>query len=362
MKKLLTSCACILFLGASLYGDVIIEMTAIGDAGNSADWTGLGSVNYTYQISTYEVTVAQYTEFLNAVAASDPYRLYSDNMGSDPLGASIIRGGAPGSYTYTAVAGKENEPVRSVDFYDACRFSNWLANGQGSGDTEAGSYTLSLGVDITRTANATWVIPSEDEWYKAAYYDPVNDVYYDYPNGSDAVPAEPTDGSTPREMNFGDYPYWEEDGSWVYYTDIGETTGQSPYGAYDMGGECGGVDGHVRSAELPDHQGRGAVRLRASLERNGSGPGRSHDGKPPVGHPRCLSDPGADNGTAAGTGCPIACSVQEVRGVTQAPSGARVDQRRDIVHGRPVPTPGDQESRCLRQPHCATRRRALSPA
>ncbi len=57
--------------------------------------------------------------------------------------------------------------------------------------------------------------------------------YYDYPNGSDEVPAEPEDSWTPREMNFGDSPYWQGN---VYYTSIGETTGRSPYGVYDLGG------------------------------------------------------------------------------------------------------------------------------
>ena len=238
MKKLFTSCAGIFFLVTSLYGDVIIEMTAIGNAGNAADWTGSGSVSYTYQISTYEVTVGQYTEFLNAAASSDPYGLYNDYMGTTALGgAFIVRSGEDGSYTYTAVAGTENEPVRYVSYYDGIRLCNWMSNGQGSGDTETGSYDLSLGVNVTRTTSATWVIPSEDEWYKAAYYDPVNDVYYDYPNGSDDVPTEPTDSTTTREMNFGDDPYWNPDGGdREYFTEIGETTGASPYGVYDMGG------------------------------------------------------------------------------------------------------------------------------
>ena len=234
-KKSIVMCG--LLVITPLYADVMIDMTYIGDAGNTADWTGMGSVDYTYYIGTYEVTVGQYTEFLNAVAASDPYGLYSENMASDPLGASISRSGEDGSYTYTAVAGKENEPVRSVNFYDACRFCNWMANGQSAGDTETGSYMLSDGYTLTRTTNATWVIPSEDEWYKAAYYDPETDSYYDYPNGSDDVPDEPTDSTTPREMNFGDDPYWNPDGGdREYYTEIGETTGQSPYGVYDMGG------------------------------------------------------------------------------------------------------------------------------
>ena len=145
----------------------------------------------------------------------------------------ITRSGEPGSYTYTAVAGTENEPVRYVSFYDATRFCNWLANEQGSGSTETGSYTLSDGYSLTRTVSATWVLPTEDEWYKAAYYDPETDTYSTYPNGSDNVPAELTDSTTPREMNFGDIPYWH---GGVYFTAIGETTGHSPYGMYDMGG------------------------------------------------------------------------------------------------------------------------------
>ena len=243
MNRLVRTALVGLVLGAACgRADLVIDMTTIGNAGNPPDvnwWGSPGSVAYDYQISTYEVTVAQYTEFLNHVASSDPYGLYSSSMGDGGgIGVPIItRSGEDGSYTYTAVAGTENEPVRYVSFYDATRFCNWLENGQGSGDTETGSYTLADGYSLSRTVNATWVIPSEDEWYKAAYYDPVNDVYYDYPNGSDSVPAEPTDSTTLREMNFGDDPYWNADGGpREYYTQIGETTGYSPYGVYDMGG------------------------------------------------------------------------------------------------------------------------------
>ncbi len=221
--------------------DVIIDMTTIGDVGNAADehwWGSHGSVNHAYQISTYEVTVAQYTEFLNAAAASDPYGLYHGSMGDGGgIGIPIIaRSGEEGSYTYAVVGGTGNEPVRYVSFYDATRFCNWLANGQGSGSTETGSYRLADGYSLGRTANATWVIPSEDEWYKAAYYDPETGTYSTYPNGSDTA-SEPTDSTTPREMNFGDDPYWNPDGgAREYYTQIGETTGRSSYGVADLGG------------------------------------------------------------------------------------------------------------------------------
>jgi formylglycine-generating enzyme required for sulfatase activity len=231
----------IVFNGLSLLvsrADVVFDMTHIGNAGNVADTTGHGSVGYDYSIGTYEVTVAQYAEFLNAVAGSDPYGLYDSSMGVDlgNGGAFIIQSGESGSYFYTTVSGKGNQPVRRVDFYDAARFCNWLYNGQGSGDTESGSYDMSMPVGsfMTREENATWVLPTQDEWYKAAYYDPVNECYYDYPNGSDETPIDPTDETTPRDMNFGNDPWWH--GYDVTFTSIGETTGYSPNGIYDMGG------------------------------------------------------------------------------------------------------------------------------
>ena len=66
-----------------------------------------------------------------------------------------------------------------VSCFDALRFANWLHNGQGSSDTENGAYTLlggtpmpTNGASVTRKPAATLVLPSEDEWYKAAYFDP----------------------------------------------------------------------------------------------------------------------------------------------------------------------------------------------
>ena len=221
--------------------DMIFDMTTIGNPGNAPDApypdpeVVLGSVSYVYQISTYEVTVAQYTEFLNAVAASDPNGLYHGDMGTGFVdgGAFINRSGTEGSYTYSAVSGKENQPVRLVSFYDGLRLCNWLANGQGNGDTETGSYDLSLGINLTRNVGATWVLPSVDEWHKAAYYDSNTGTYTEYPNGRNTIEA-PTDQTTPRELNFGGSMLsWQ--GS-VYFTSIGETTGRSAYGVCDMGG------------------------------------------------------------------------------------------------------------------------------
>ena len=65
-------------VGASLAGAVTIDWVPIGNPGNPADTaimttdhtTGYGAVAYNYSIDKYDVTVGQYTDFLNAVAAT----------------------------------------------------------------------------------------------------------------------------------------------------------------------------------------------------------------------------------------------------------------------------------------------------
>ncbi len=113
---------------------VTINWVPIGNSGNAADpSTGYGAVAYNYSIDTYDVTVGQYTEFLNAVAATDPYRLYSTSMGTDQNIEGIDRSGSPGSYSYSAIGTSANLPITYVSWGDAARFANWLANGQPTG-------------------------------------------------------------------------------------------------------------------------------------------------------------------------------------------------------------------------------------
>src|SRR5262245_14726499 len=175
-----------------------MDWVTVGDPGNSCDPQSqgcFGSVPYAYQIGKYEVTNAQYAEFLNAKAASDPLELYNPNMADPTLNGNgrggVARSGISGSYSYGAITGREDMPVNWVSFYDALRFANWVNNGQGDGDTETGSYTLlggtptpSNAASITRNADASIVLTSENEWYKAAYYSALTASYYDYPAGS----------------------------------------------------------------------------------------------------------------------------------------------------------------------------------
>lgn len=198
---------------------VTIPTVTVGNPGNAADpYSDMGdgpvygSVAYTYNIGTTEVTNAQYAAFLNAKAATDTHGLYSTWMSRDVGG--IARSGTSGSYTYTAIAGRENNPVNWVSFWDATRFANWLHNGQGSGDTETGAYTLTpAGISansVTRNADWQWAVTSQDEWYKAAYYQPAgqggdSDDYWLYPTSSNEISTLQANFDAPALKPVGSY-------------------------------------------------------------------------------------------------------------------------------------------------------------
>jgi sulfatase modifying factor 1 len=200
-----------LLLSVGLWGSadaaINIETVAIGDLGNPNDTTGFGGVNHGYAIGKYEVTILQYTSFLNAVATTDTYSLYNPDMGSRQTIVGIGRTGESGSYSYS-VMGDGNRPVAYVSWFDAARFTNWLHNGQPSGlqaagTTETGAYTLNgatTGLEFTKSLGAQYWIPSENEWYKAAYYQPAAaggdaDGYWKYPTASNEIPNS-RNGST----------------------------------------------------------------------------------------------------------------------------------------------------------------------
>ena len=105
-------------------------------------------------------------------------------------GANIQRTGSSPNYSYSVAADWANRPVNYVSFWDAARFANWLHNGQptgpqGPGTTEDGAYhDVGNQTLFGRNAGAKFFIPTEDEWYKAAYHDKNAGLaasYFDYP-------------------------------------------------------------------------------------------------------------------------------------------------------------------------------------
>jgi sulfatase modifying factor 1 len=229
---------------------VSIDYVTVGNSGNAADpLTRYGSVAYEYKIAKNETTIGQYTEFLNAVAKSDPYALYSTNMGSNPHIAGISRVGDTGSYSYSVIGSSANKPITLVGWYSAARFCNWLHNGQGSGSTETGAYTLNGAMSgaymyqyKVNPGALVW-IPSENEWYKAAYYDATKGGtggYWLYPTQSDTLGGNTI--GVPNSANYFDGDYVAT-GSYDWptsnaLTDVGAygENSASYYGTNDQGG------------------------------------------------------------------------------------------------------------------------------
>ncbi len=222
------------------FAGVNIGYVDVGNINNAADTTGYGAVAYNYKIARNETTISQYSEFLNAAAKSDPYALYSTNMASNTPTAGITRSGSSGNYSYAAVAGSENKPITFVSWFDAARFCNWMHNGQGAGSAEDGAYTLNGAMSgiYTKNANATVWIPSEDEWYKAAYYDATKGGYWLYPTQSDTMTTN--DIGVAGAANYYDangFATYVDGTSWGI-TDVGAygENSKSAYGTNDQAG------------------------------------------------------------------------------------------------------------------------------
>ena len=174
----------------------------------------VGAVPYTYDIGELEITTAQWVTFLNFVdpTGRNSHRLWDEPESPSvwPKYGSISRNlrAAPGQRYYLASPGWANRPYNEGDFTRAARFVNSLTNGtvlskttdnvttvtgdvlkrttytvRMSTNTESGMYDMS-NPKTTRTAKKGFAVPSQNEWIKAAYFDPKGGgkfSYWDYP-------------------------------------------------------------------------------------------------------------------------------------------------------------------------------------
>lgn len=209
-----------IFVAAVAHG-AVIETVNVGNPNNVSDPTPstaqeccFGAVPYVYRIGTLEVTNRQYAEFLNAVdfSGSNELGLYSAFMSTARNGGISYVEDAADGIKYQLHPDRADNPVVYVDWFDALRFANWLHNGQGAAGTETGAYTLeghspvpSNASSIRRNPDAMWFLPSENEWYKAAYHQPAaaggdDDDYWRYPLRTNDEPYsdEPPGNDAPR--------------------------------------------------------------------------------------------------------------------------------------------------------------------
>ena len=190
----------------------------IGNPNNPGDTTGkpnpAGSVAYKYQMGKYEVSEGMIDKF----NASQSLTIGHGSRGVD-------------------------KPVTSVTWNEAARFVNWMNTSQGH---QAAYNFTSNGVNddialwsseeawqlggenLFRHKDAYYFLPSTDEWYKAAYYEPVSETYFDYPSSDGSKPTAVASGTDPNTAVYDQ----------TALADITQAGGLNPYGIMAMAGNA----------------------------------------------------------------------------------------------------------------------------
>ena len=263
-KLLFLASLCLLLLTNVLHaansGSWPLQLVTVGDPGNAPESANFLSFYYSdsvvtndYQIGMFTITAGQYCDFLNSVGSSDPYGCYDTNMGATNthLG-TISRSGSLGSYTYAMLStNSSNLPIVYLDWFRAARFCNWMFNyctnaPEGYDSTEQGSYFLNGATNgslIAPGINATWLIPNDNQWRKAAYYKggSTNAGYWAYATKSNVNPNNTLSGTNTNGANWmnlsTNYATTGTAYSNSYLTPVGLfTNSPGPYGTFDMAG------------------------------------------------------------------------------------------------------------------------------
>jgi formylglycine-generating enzyme len=173
-----------------------------------------GSVSYAYRIGKYEISEQK----IDKANALDGLGITKDSRGP-------------------------NKPATSVSWFEAAQFVNWLNMSAGSSPAYkfdgSGNFQLwgpaDPGYDASnlfRNSQAKYFLPSANEWYKAAYYDPTVGVYWDYPTGSNALPI-----AVPNGTSQGTAVVMQDPSAGP--ADIFRAGGLSPYRTMAQGGNVG---------------------------------------------------------------------------------------------------------------------------
>jgi len=207
-----------------------IDFVSVGNAGNANDAgagggsysSPYGGVGYDFRMSTYEIS----QDMIDKATAG---------------GLANVTAGT----THTGA-----EPAANVTWYEAAAFVNWLNESKGyqkaydlvwTGSTwtqnlwsAANAWTLD-GTNQFRHKDTYYVLPSEDEWYKAAYHknDGATANYWDYPTTSNLAPTGTISGTLSFTAVYDD-PYSNPIPSDP--ADVDQAGGLSAYGTMGQGG------------------------------------------------------------------------------------------------------------------------------
>jgi formylglycine-generating enzyme len=192
-----------------------IDFTSIGNPNNPRDLNGRGSVPYYYSIGKYVISQNQVDSAV-----------------------------ANGLVNVTSGPWTGDQPATRISWYQAAAFVNWLNASKGYPP----AYNLQVSMDGTgnislwpdqnyRNPNAHYFLPDENEWYKAAYYDPTQynvrlqslGVYWLYPTGSNIEPQSIFNGTYDGTAIY-NLPSYQGPAS------VFLAGGQSPYGTIGQGG------------------------------------------------------------------------------------------------------------------------------
>jgi hypothetical protein len=228
MNKITLPCAAVVFAAFTLMtqlsaqadsfgtsgNEFTVDFVNIGNTGNAADTTTYGAVPYEYRVSIYEISQD-----------------------------AITKATASGMANVTAGAWTGNQPAANINWYEAAAFVNFLNTS--SGKTAAydltfsnGSWSMALwsseqawkagGTNLYRNKDAFYFLPSENEWYKASYYNAAETNYFLYPTASSSVPTAVASGT-----NAGTAVY---NNAAAVPAIVDSAGGLSPYGTMGQGG------------------------------------------------------------------------------------------------------------------------------
>jgi len=207
-----------------------IDFVNVGNAGNSSDLgagggiysTAFGAVNYEYRIGVTEISQEMIAKATNSGLAN-----------------------------VTAGEWTGGQPAAGATWYEAAQFVNWLNTSTGHHQAyQLNSNLTGLtlwnsadawqagGENRFRHKDAFYILPSENEWYKAAYHqnDGVTDNYWDFAGGSNTLPTAVMNGAVENSAVYKSRSWANNPAFVAAPANVGESGGFSPYGTQGQNG------------------------------------------------------------------------------------------------------------------------------